>query len=153
MGQEFDPFQPPGTNVADPEVEDELVQAGKGRRFGTFVVDYLGFIVLGVLIGAVIGILFGKRGVTVIRSAPRFLVGFSVYIAYYMFFEGIWGRTPGKFVFGTVAVSESGGKLSMSQVLKRTLCRFIPFEPFSFLGDRGWHDTISKTYVVLARKP
>jgi hypothetical protein len=32
----------------------------------------------------------------------------------------------------------------------RSLCRLIPFEPFSFLGSdaRGWHDSITKTRVV-----
>jgi uncharacterized RDD family membrane protein YckC len=64
----------------------------------------------------------------------------------------LWARTPGKWVFGTVVVNESGGKPSFGRVLKRTFSRFIPFEPFSFFGERGWHDSLSDTLVVRKRK-
>ena len=43
-----------------------------------------------------------------------------------------------------------GTKPDSGQILKRTLCRLIPFNVLSFLGSpcNGWHDTISDTYVV-----
>jgi uncharacterized RDD family membrane protein YckC len=45
---------------------------------------------------------------------------------------------------------EDGSKPDFGTTLKRTLCRIIPFEQFSFLGSqsRGWHDSICGTYVV-----
>lgn len=43
---------------------------------------------------------------------------------------------------------KNGEKPSFSVIFKRTLCRLIPFDGFSFLGSRGWHDSISDTYVV-----
>jgi uncharacterized RDD family membrane protein YckC len=61
------------------------------------------------------------------------------------------GANAGKLLSGTVVVNEAGGKPTIGQVFARTLCRFIPFEAFSFLGKRGWHDSIPKTHVVLAR--
>ena len=70
---------------------------------------------------------------------------------YYMFFEGIWGRSPGKWIFGTAVVNEDGLKPSFGAIALRTICRFIPFEPFSFFGERGWHDKISNTYVIKVR--
>ena len=47
-------------------------------------------------------------------------------------------------------VLEDGSLPSSTGYLKRSFSRMIPFEAFSFLGSeaRGWHDTISKTYVV-----
>lgn len=70
---------------------------------------------------------------------------------YYIFFEGLWTRTPGKFVFGTIVVNEQGGRPSIGQIVGRTFSRFIPFEAFSCLGERGWHDSIPKTLVVMTR--
>ena len=70
-----------------------------------------------------------------------------------MFFEAVFQRSPGKFLTGTKVVNESGGKPTFGQILGRSLCRFIPFEAFSFLfGDSsrvvGWHDKFSGTLVV-----
>jgi uncharacterized RDD family membrane protein YckC len=58
------------------------------------------------------------------------------------------GADAGKLLFGTFVVSASGAKPAFGQIVKRTLCRYIPFEPFSFFGETGWHDSISKTRVV-----
>ena len=47
-------------------------------------------------------------------------------------------------------VDINGEKPGTQEILIRSLCRLIPFDAFSFLGapDKGWHDSISKTYVV-----
>jgi uncharacterized RDD family membrane protein YckC len=107
--------------------------------------------VLSFCLGLAIVFLFGDAGMRAIEKIPNFLFGCFVILLYYAFFEGIWSRTPGKFLFGTVVISEDGGKPSMGQVFGRTLCRLIPFEPFSCLGKRGWHDSIPKTWVVLVK--
>src|SRR5688572_14694837 len=137
MPQESNPYLPPETEITVPDGNRPLVIAGKGRRFGTLVVDYVLHLAFSVCIGVVIALAFGVEGVEAIDRIPHFLLGIMILSAYYLFFEGIWGRTPGKFVFGTVVVNESGAKPSIGQVIGRTLCRFIPFEPFSFLGERG----------------
>jgi uncharacterized RDD family membrane protein YckC len=69
---------------------------------------------------------------------------------YYFILEGIFNTTAGKCATNTVVVNSSGEVPSVGQRLGRTLCRLIPFEAFSFLGKnaRGWHDTITDTYVV-----
>lgn len=73
---------------------------------------------------------------------------------YYVFFESLTGRTPGKLLTGTRVVDEQGQKPSFGQILGRSLARMLPFEPLSFFGaeNRGWHDSLSKTYVVKSRK-
>jgi hypothetical protein len=76
----------------------------------------------------------------------------AVFFLYYISLEALFGRTLGKLIAGTVAVGEDGAKLSFGQAVGRTLCRFIPLDPFSYLGwksgPRGWHDRIPRTVVV-----
>ena len=74
---------------------------------------------------------------------------------YYVIFEGIWGRTLGKMVSGTIVVYEYGRKANFGQVLGRTLARLIPFDWVSCFGSqsRAWHDSIAGTYVVENRRP
>lgn len=151
MTENQNPYAPPQSEVSAPETSRAIVRAGKGRRFGTLLVDYAMFMLLSFCIGVIIALLFGDRGVKALESIPDFVLGLLILSSYYVFFEGIWARTPGKLVFGTVVVTEAGTKPSIKQVLGRTLCRFIPFEALSFLGERGWHDSIPKTHVVLAR--
>jgi uncharacterized RDD family membrane protein YckC len=152
MAQELNPYTPPLSNVVSENQAQRLEPAGKGRRFGTVLVDYACFTACGAIVGIFIGLVFGEQGIAVLQRIPDILLGAIVILFYYAFFEGIWARTPGKWVFGTVVVNDSGSKPSFSQVLKRTFSRFIPFEPFSFFGERGWHDSLSDTLVVRKRK-
>jgi uncharacterized RDD family membrane protein YckC len=71
-------------------------------------------------------------------------------LLYYSILEGIFNTTAGKCVTGTTIVNETGERPGFGTILLRTFCRLIPFEPFSFFGAdaRGWHDTITNTYVV-----
>lgn len=69
---------------------------------------------------------------------------------YYILFEWAFGRTPGKWLTGTRVVTNAGKRPRFGQIVGRTLSRYVPFEPFSFLGRsrRGWHDRWSGTRVV-----
>jgi uncharacterized RDD family membrane protein YckC len=147
MAQE-NPYQPPSSVIDAAVASHSLEPAGRGRRFGTFVVDYVGFMLLGLVVGMILGLILGEEGIKAIQKVPDFVFGIPVFFGYYAFFEGIWARTPGKWLFGTVVVSEAGHKPTIGQVLGRTACRFIPFEAFSFFGTSGWHDSIPKTRVV-----
>lgn len=72
-------------------------------------------------------------------------------LVYYAVVESVTGgRSVGKYVTKTKAINQYGQRLDIGTVLKRTLCRIIPFDPLSFLGSvpRGWHDSLSDTYVV-----
>ncbi|WP_333599534.1 RDD family protein [Flavobacterium sp.] len=71
-------------------------------------------------------------------------------LLYYNIFEVLLARTPGKFITQTLVVDINGDLPNHQMILVRTLCRLIPFNGLSFLGfpARGWHDSISKTYVV-----
>jgi uncharacterized RDD family membrane protein YckC len=151
MTPETNPYLAPKSHIPIPDENRAIVLASKGRRFGTFVVDYAVNMGFGAIVGVIIALGFGEAGVEAIQKVPDIVFGWVLLIGYYIVFEGMWARTPGKLVFGTVVVNESGGKPTLKQVIGRTFCRLIPFEAFSFLGERGWHDSIPNTHVVLAR--
>jgi uncharacterized RDD family membrane protein YckC len=73
-----------------------------------------------------------------------------LHIIYYVIMESYYQQSLGKMITGTKVVSVNGQTPSFSQVIIRTLCRLIPFEAFSFLGESpvGWHDQFSNTRVV-----
>lgn len=60
------------------------------------------------------------------------------------------GRSIGKYFTKTKVVMEDGSVPKTTDIILRTLCRLIPFNAFSFFNDeaRGWHDSMSDTYVV-----
>jgi uncharacterized RDD family membrane protein YckC len=155
MSNEFNPYQASDTSVAPVVEHDNLTDASKGRRFGTFFIDYIGYFVFSILFGGIIGLIIGltggESGMSTFSKIPEFLLGLITYFGYYMLFEGIWGRTPGKWICGTKVVMEDGSAPSPGTIFKRTACRFIPFEAFSFFGEKGWHDSISDTRVVTTR--
>jgi hypothetical protein len=86
MGTEHAPVEHP---PAAPDPAAPRVEAGKGRRFGTVLVDYAGFFVSSFLLGTVVVLLFGERGAQVLEATPDLLLGGILVFAYYLFFEGI----------------------------------------------------------------
>jgi ABC-type lipoprotein export system ATPase subunit len=84
---------------------------------------------------------------------------FSVFIiiglTFYIGFEGITGRTPGKWITGSKIMTEHATRAGFVSVLIRSLSRYIPFEFFSFLSKTptGQHDRISGTLVVDQKTP
>jgi len=49
---------------------------------------------------------------------------------------------------GTRAVTLDNQRMDFSTTFIRSCSRAIPFEAFSFLGDNGWHDSLSGTKVI-----
>lgn len=71
---------------------------------------------------------------------------FTINIFFYFFvLELLFGQTVGKTRNHAYVIYKDGKVMSL---FIRTLCRFIPFEAFSFLGTKGWHDSMSHTTVV-----
>ncbi|MEM0896899.1 MAG: RDD family protein [Verrucomicrobiota bacterium] len=127
--------------------------AGAGRRFLNLIIDYAAQLAFAFLIFFGLGLGIGEGAIEWIDTVPDFVFGFALATIYYSLFEGITGRSVGKFVTGTRVVDANGDKIGFPGAFSRSLCRFIPFEPFSFLGTetRGWHDSITGTYVVICR--
>lgn len=124
------------------------VSATAGLRFANFIVDQIMVIIIAIAFGVVMAFLSSE--VKQKESAGETLITYGLIFAYYVVMEVFFGRTIGKFVTGTKVVDLSDEKPSFGKVCVRSLCRFIPFEAFSFLGQSasGWHDSISKTRVV-----
>ena len=68
---------------------------------------------------------------------------------YYFMLEMIFLQTIGK-LHNNSFVQYNDNRFTT--ILTRTLCRFIPLEAFTFFNNRGWHDLISKTKVVVSKK-
>ncbi|NRB59833.1 MAG: RDD family protein [Winogradskyella sp.] len=137
------------------------VLATKGLRFANFIIDYIAIIAFSTVIGIVIGIISGLVGsfafLDFLESnvIVEYLFGYLIWLVYYLSFEFfLKGRSIGKWITKTKVVTHDGLEPSFETILVRSLCRFIPFEQFSFLGTdgKGWHDSISKTYVVEVKK-
>jgi uncharacterized RDD family membrane protein YckC len=138
------------------EVSDDII-ASQGKRFLNYIIDvifiYIIIFALSIFIGIVASIL-GNESYLIwlenISDLEGYVVFFVIMIPYYTLFEVFLGRTIGKFLTGTIVVDENGQKVNSQLILKRTFCRIIPFDALSFLGtpSRGWHDSMSDTYVV-----
>jgi uncharacterized RDD family membrane protein YckC len=128
------------------------IPAGKWRRFFNFLIDRVGAMGFGFVIGVGVGVSGWEAGLNFLLE-HQIVSGLLIMIVYYVLLEGLTGRTLGKLITGTKVVNERGEPPSFAQTLGRTFSRFIPFEAFSFLGDdgRGWHDSVPGTYVVMTR--
>lgn len=129
----------------------------RGIRFVNYIVDQ---VALGVIINAI------KFGLALFSLGKNYndhlllqenmtaiwyglLLSLVCTFTYYTVFESATnGRTLGKILTGTIAINQDGSPFTFKNALMRTLCRFIPFEPFSALGYMPWHDSIAKTAVV-----
>ncbi|MCG8317948.1 MAG: hypothetical protein MI921_00475 [Cytophagales bacterium] len=128
-------FHPTGKNPIN-------VSARKSIRFKNYFIDlgitgYFTFYTLA---------LFSDSEIRV--NEPVLLLVFMVnQFVYYSFSELLFRQTIGKVITNTFVYAES--KFYKS-VLVRTLCRHIPFEPFSFFaGKTGrWHDRWSNSILI-----
>jgi uncharacterized RDD family membrane protein YckC len=83
-------------------------------------------------------------------EAQNFLLWTLIIFLYYATFEILFARTLSKYFTKTIVVLADGSKPKSIDILGRTLIRIIPFEHLTFLRGRkpGWHDELSKTFVV-----
>jgi len=133
--------------------------ASHGKRFANRLIDLIACWAFMFVFAFFIGIILAIISPSAIQNFQddstllEYTLAIVSIIIYYTLSEFIAGRTLGKLITGTKVVNENGGKPSFDTALLRTICRFIPFEAFSFLGDQaiGWHDTLSKTRVVNAK--
>jgi uncharacterized RDD family membrane protein YckC len=142
----------------------EMKIASQGKRFLNLIIDNIAIQLVSLVAGFFLGIVF-----VLARMSPEgglspqdetqleiygYVVGLFVSLAYFIFTEAAFQRTPGKLLTGTLVVTEDGGRPTLGQIVGRSFARFIPFEAFSFLGSNepvGWHDSLSKTRVISLR--
>ncbi|WP_372845146.1 RDD family protein [Pontiella sp.] len=76
------------------------------------------------------------------------ILSLVLYIGYFAVFEISFGKTPAKFLTKTKVVDGRGDLPGWLDICGRSLCRIIPFDAFSFLVGKDWHDRFSNTSVV-----
>ncbi len=136
-------------NALEGEGKLPYVNASKYKRFLHLIID--SFLLMGLTFNAFRilprDFLNGMLSLFGDRYALTILFIFSA-IAYYVFFETIFKRTPAKYLTQTFVTGTEKAVVTSDLILGRSLSRKIPFNTFSFLGTTGWHDSISNTKVV-----
>jgi uncharacterized RDD family membrane protein YckC len=161
----------PETNVQEEQhlfAQEDLFQyqeASTGQRFLNLLIDSvvmnfgLSFLTGGI-VGYLLGTLFPDFAMSLFgdeESSGAFWFGIILAyfndIVYYTFCEKVFkGYTLGKLITGTRAVRTDGSDLTLKNAFLRTVCRLVPFEPFSiWFGDGLWHDRWTKTMVIKTR--
>ena len=152
MAQDPNPYRPPEAAVdLSPARGVQRPLSGKGRRCATLLIDYVACRLLLLAFWVAAYALQPGRLPAAHRTAWAMALGLLFVAVFYVFFEGLFGRTPGKMILGTVVTDLEGHPPTLGAVVKRTLARFVPFEAFTFFGERGFHDKASRTQVVRTR--
>lgn len=159
------------TETYQESIFDEIEQhwqydyASTGQRLVNFLIDTVllcNFVFSGV-IGFVIGLvmaMLGYRSMIIEISSSlwltwllNYIVGSIAIVLSYTLIEGAsHGRTVGKLITRTQVVREDGSPITLKDAFLRSLCRIVPFEPFSGFTEEPWHDTWTRTTVVKKRK-
>lgn len=154
MGGE-NPYKAPAARLLT-EDDFDVESATRGRRFAAFAID---FVVIQLMVIALMSaelLLRTHHGEDLADVRARlnsplanYAYSCSVLVVYFATLEGLFQRTLGKRLLGLQVTTLGGHTPALPQIMKRTLCRLIPFEPISNLSpEGGWHDTISKTTVM-----
>ncbi|PZX93942.1 RDD family protein [Flavobacterium aquariorum] len=137
-------------------ITDDLL-ASQGQRLANLIIDLVVQYIIWISIGETIFILadvasgsFLKTWISTMGILEKGITFAIISGFYYYLTELYFSRSMAKFLTKTYIIMKDGSKPNYKSILKRTLCRFIPFEIFSFLGGTavGWHDSMSETYVV-----
>lgn len=132
----------------------EFSIASKGLRVANYFIDLILFLIIFVALFIVLELL-GSSFLTYLELNPLIDRLFSavLYIIFMSAQEILFnGRSLGKFLTGTKVVMTDGTSPEVQTLLIRNLCRIIPFDGLSFLGNVGWHDSIPKTRVVVKKE-
>lgn len=80
---------------------------------------------------------------------PFYYFFFGIQFFFYLAFESIFARTPGKWLTFTKAVNKNGGRPSFFQIFLRSIVRLTIIDCFFIpILDKTLHDYVSKTEVV-----
>jgi len=150
--------------------------AGFWRRFVAYMIDgfIIGVVFIVLMIVAVLayfaGAMSGDSGAFIARiTDPEQIALFTLWtwafslfmnIAYFTYFHGSTGRTPGKMLLGMQVVSADGTPISYGIAFLRSVGYLISGLVFClgyiWIGfdkkKQGWHDKIAGT-VVIIREP
>ncbi|MEG4203753.1 RDD family protein [Microcoleus sp. Pol7_A1] len=154
-------------------VELEFTLAGIGNRAYALLIDYIifGLILILFLIGvlifnsffleAIAKLLGSTNGLELWLIAVQALIGFFIYVGYFVFFETAWsGQTPGKRYVKIRVIRDDGRPVRLQQSTLRALLR--PFDDLFFIGvflivfnqqEKRLGDLVGGTLVIQEQQP
>ncbi len=120
--------------------------AGKKERLINCIVDLIFIILFAVTLRLILELFMDFS-----EQENRILI-FLTFIGYYIIFEWISGRTPGKIISYTKVVKKDYNKINFIQALLRTIIRLtgvLVAISFLFGTELGIHDLLTNTRVIL----
>ncbi len=143
------------TYVEKKYIRDHNVKYVEGLpRFGHFLLDRIFFYIFAFILLLPFGLVAKLMNITfdpdsdLFKALDILLSWFIMQPLYYFIFEATIQSSPAKIILGRIVVDEYGNKPTMKQIFIRSISRSVPFEIFSCLSTRGWHDDWSKTFVI-----
>ena len=142
------------------DLEISLVLATTGQRFANHFIDLVVYdlvrlFIINPLVVSGNAIMYSAFSNSTAIMLINQLFFFVFYTSFIFLQEAIFkGKSIGKFVTGTRAVTTDGSFISTKTALLRSLSRIVPFEPFSALGSppHPWHDRWTNSYVIDEKK-
>jgi uncharacterized RDD family membrane protein YckC len=134
-------------------VKDIIKPTRRGKRFLNYLLDVIFFYTIIFAFGIILGGLSLLTGKNLFENSMPLLdnfIGITLFMAYYITFESIFGKTIGKMATNTKVVRMDGSKPTLQNIIGRSFARLIPFDAFTFLSKnpRGWHDSLTNTIVI-----
>lgn len=121
--------------------------ASNMKRFGNLIADTI----MNYVLLFIVSFILLAMDINIAENVGwRWLATLSTSFLYYFSLESMNGKTIGKYLTKTRVVYKDGSTPTNGTIAKRALCRFIPFDAFSFLSSNpiGWHDKFSDTIVI-----
>jgi uncharacterized RDD family membrane protein YckC len=136
---------------------DTLEPATVGQRFLNYIIDVIVLYVVAFGMATMLLVLMYATGKDTNEDGAFqelfLLLWVFLIVLYYTFAEGAsQGRSIGKLITRTKVVREDGSEISWKDAFVRSLCRIIPFEPFTAFNGYPLHDRISHTKVIKITK-
>lgn len=125
------------------------VESSLKNRLQHFIIDFL--IMVATISPLYTLVIFFTRIHHIEISPVMQLIGMvlSLYFTYHLLQEFNFRSTPAKYLTGSrLVMANNENELNFYAILRRTICRFIPFDALSFLNRHNWHDRFSHTLVV-----
>ncbi|HEY8954171.1 RDD family protein [Chitinophaga sp.] len=137
------------------EDETKLHDASSGQRLANYLIDIITFYAAIFALFFVLGAAAPEVAESVLSFIEKPFVPLLLYGLYMGTVEAVFqGRSIGKLITGTKAVTEDGVAVSAGKAFLRGLIRAVPFNGLSGFGYHcnPWHDRWTNTQVIDIKK-
>ena len=125
------------------EKEFDRKQVSSITRFLHYVIDAIIWLIIVALLTSPLKYENG------IQTFSAYVIWVLSYLGYYYVMESKYQKTVAKFITKTKVVVNNGNQPTNGYILRRTLCRLIPFDWITYLFTKnGIHDRLSDTTLI-----